>query len=353
MSTDDPSYRLSDYDFTFPSELIAHRTAGKGNTRILHCPRNGDAPRIIPSRDIVDLFRAGDCLVVNNTKVIPARLFGQTPNGGAVEVLLVQAMPPAETGEARWEAWVRPGRAFKAGRELTVASLRCTVESITAAGPRILRFAASPAEFQQVIEREGHIPLPPYIERPDDVSDREDYQTVFAKHAGAIAAPTASLHFNNEMLAALRAKGVQIAEVTLHVGPGTFSNISSEDDFREHQMHGEVYHIDEADAARINQCKENGGRIICVGTTSTRVLETVATPAGRVMPGTGVTHAFIYPGIAFKVVDGLLTNFHWPKSSLILLVSAFYGKDRTLAAYRTAVQNGLQLFSYGDGMLII
>lgn len=354
MSTDDPaSYRLADYDFTFPPELIAHRTAGKGNTRILHCPRSGGAPHIIASAEIVNLFKAGDCLVVNNTKVIPARLFGHTANGGEVEVLLVQALPPASTGEARWEAWVRPGRAFKVGKELTIATLPCTVESVNADGPRVLRFAANPAEFQQVIEREGHIPLPPYIERPDDASDREAYQTVFAKHAGAVAAPTASLHFSPEMLAALRDQGVHIAEVTLHVGPGTFANISCEDDFRAHQMHGEVYNISETDANIINQCKAQGGRIVCVGTTSTRVLETVADSNGIVHADTGVTHAFIYPGIAFKVVDGLLTNFHWPKSSLILLVSAFYGKDRTLSAYRQAVENRLNLFSYGDGMFIL
>lgn len=346
-------YSLADYDFDFPPELIAHRTAGKGNTRILHCPRQGGAPRILPASQIVDLFQAGDCLVVNNTKVIPARLYGQTAHGGRVEVLLVQALVPAPTGESRWEAWVRPGRAFQPGRVFQVASMPCTVESVNPDGSRVLVFAANPATFQQVIEQEGHVPLPPYIDRPDDSSDRDDYQTVFAKHAGAVAAPTASLHFSQEMIEALRAKGVQVAEVTLHVGPGTFSNISSEDDYRQHQMHGEVYAIEPADAQCINQCKAQGGRIICVGTTSTRVLETVSDSQGVVSPGTGVTHAFIYPGVPFKVVDGLLTNFHWPKSSLILLVAAFYGKDPTLAAYRMAVQNQLKLFSYGDGMLIL
>lgn len=347
------SYRLADYDFQFPSELIANRTAGKGNTRILHCPRAGGSRQILPAHTVVDLFRAGDCLVVNNTKVIPARLLGNTAHGGEVEALLVQPLVPSATGESRWEAWVRPGRAFKEGRVLTLAGMNCTVEAVLPEGPRVLRFAANPAEFQDAIEREGHIPLPPYIERPDDASDREAYQTVFAKHSGAVAAPTASLHFNAEMIAVLREKGVEIAEVTLHVGPGTFANISEEEDFRKHKMHGEVYRIEDADAERINRCKAAGGRIICVGTTSTRVVETVADAEGKVHAGTGITHAFIYPGVAFRIVDGLLTNFHWPKSSLILLVAAFYGKENTLAAYRQAVENRLSLFSYGDGMLIL
>lgn len=347
------SWRLSDYDFAFDPGLIANRTAGKGKTRILHCPRSGGAPSIMPAASLVDHLKAGDCLVVNNTKVIPARLFGHTAHGGEVEVLLVQALAPAPDGDARWEAWVRPGRAFKLGRELTVASMPCLVEEVRENGPRVLRFRADPAAFAEALEREGHIPLPPYIERPDDASDREAYQTVFAKHAGAVAAPTASLHFSEAMMEALRAKGVEVAEVTLHVGPGTFANIACEEDYRQHQMHGEVYNLSERDAEKINACKRSGGRVVCVGTTSTRVIETVADGQGVVHAGSGVTYAFLYPGKTFHVVDGLLTNFHWPKSSLILLVSAFYGKERTLEAYRYAVENRLQLFSYGDGMLIL
>lgn len=346
------SYKLSDFDFDFPKELIANRTAGKGKTNILYCPKNGTARSILPSDEIVDLIQPEDCLVVNNTKVIPARLFGNTAFGGHVETLLVQALIPAKSGEARWEAWVKPGKAFTVGKELSIAGVSVTVEEIKEDGARVLRFSVSPAELEQVMNDQGHVPLPPYILRPDDEDDKKAYQTIFAKFAGAVAAPTASLHFSNEMLDKLKAKGVSIAEVTLHVGPGTFQNISVED-FREHHMHGEFYELTEENARLINNVKEKKGRIITVGTTSTRVLETIASPDGKLTAQKGITHAFIYPGYQYKIVDGLLTNFHWPKSSLILLVAALYGRENTLAAYAEAVKNKMKLFSYGDGMLIL
>lgn len=346
------SYKLSDFDFHFPQELIANRTAGKGKTKILHCPKNGSKCSIIPSAEIVDLFDPKDCLVVNNTKVIPARLFGETTHGGKLETLLVQALIPSSTGEARWEAWVKPGRAFSVGKQLTIAGISVFVEDIKEDGARVLRFDSTPTELENVMNKEGHVPLPPYIARPDDEDDKKAYQTIFAKYAGAVAAPTASLHFSEEMLLKLKKKGVSIAEVTLHVGPGTFQNISVED-FREHKMHGEFYELTEENARIINGVKEAGGRIITVGTTSTRVLETIATGIGKVEAQKGITHAFIYPGYEYKIVDGLLTNFHWPKSSLILLVAALFGKENTLAAYAQAVENEMKLFSYGDGMLIL
>lgn len=345
-------YRLSDYNFEFPKELIALRTAGKGNTRILHCPRDGGERHIMKAPEIVDLFKPGDCLVVNNTKVIPARLYGETLHGGQVEVLLVQALIPANDGGARFEAEVRPGKAFKAGRVLNIAGVETTVEEIRESGARVLRFAKSPVEMEAVMNAQGHVPLPPYIERPDDEDDKKAYQTIFAKYAGAVAAPTASLHFSEQMLADLKAKGVFVAEVTLHVGPGTFQNISVED-FTQHKMHGEHYELTQENADIINNAKANGGRIVTVGTTSTRVVETIADENGVVRAQKGITHAFFYPGYRYKVIDGLLTNFHWPKSSLILLVSAFYGRENTLAAYKMAVENKLKLFSYGDGMLIL
>ncbi len=345
-------HKLSDYSFDFPKELIASRTAGKGNTRILYCPRTEGSRRILKAPQIVDLFKPGDCLVVNNTKVIPARLFGKTLHGGAVETLLVQSLIPAESGEARFEAQVRPGKAFKIGRELEIAGIKTIVEEIKEDGARILRFAVSPIELEKIMNAEGHVPLPPYINRPDDDDDKKAYQTIFAKYSGAVAAPTASLHFSEQMLADLKAKGVHIAEVTLHVGPGTFQNISAED-FTQHKMHGEHYELTEENARIINNAKADGGRIITVGTTSTRVVETIADENGILRAETGVTHAFFYPGYRYKVIDGLLTNFHWPKSSLILLVSAFYGRENTLEAYRLAVENKMKLFSYGDGMLIL
>lgn len=345
-------HNLSDYTFEFPPELIASRTAGKGKTRILHCPKDGGERHIMKACEIVDLFKVGDCLVVNNTKVIPARLYGETLHGGQVETLLVQAMIPAEDGSARYEAQVRPGKAFKVGRELIIAGVKTTVESVNEDGSRVLRFAVTPVELEAVMNAQGHVPLPPYIDRPDDEEDKKAYQTIFAKYSGAVAAPTASLHFSEEMLDALKAKGVHVAEVTLHVGPGTFQNISVED-FTQHKMHGEHYEMTQENADIINKTKANGGRVVTVGTTSTRVVETIAADDGTVKAQTGVTHAFFYPGYRYKVIDGLLTNFHWPKSSLILLVSAFYGRENTLAAYKMAVENKLKLFSYGDGMLIL
>lgn len=345
-------HNLSDYSFEFPPELIASRTAGKGKTRILHCPKDGGERHIMKAPEIVDLFKPGDCLVVNNTKVIPARLYGKTMYDGEVETLLVQAMIPAEDGSARYEAQVRPGKAFKVGRELMIAGVKTTVESINEDGSRVLRFAVTPVELEAVMNAQGHVPLPPYINRPDDEEDKKAYQTIFAKYSGAVAAPTASLHFSEEMLSALKAKGVHVAEVTLHVGPGTFQNISVED-FTQHKMHGEHYELTQENADIINKAKAAGGRVVTVGTTSTRVVETIADDQGVVRAQSGVTHAFFYPGYRYKIVDGLLTNFHWPKSSLILLVSAFYGRENTLAAYKMAVENKLKLFSYGDGMLIL
>ena len=345
--------RLSDFNFEFPKELIASRTAGKGKTNILYCPKNGGERRIMKAPEIVNLFRPGDCLVVNNTKVIPARLYGQTQFGGQVEVLLVQALNPSESGEARFEAKVHPGKAFQVGRELTLAGVQTFVEEVHEEdGNRVLRFAKTPAEMEEVMNKEGHVPLPPYIDRPDDEDDKKAYQTIFAKYAGAVAAPTASLHFSEQMLEDLKAKGVYVAEVTLHVGPGTFQNISVED-FSQHKMHGEHYELTKENADIINKAKREGGRIVTVGTTSTRVVETIADANGFLKPQKGVTYAFFYPGYKYKLVDGLLTNFHWPKSSLILLVSAFYGRENTLDAYKMAVENKLKLFSYGDGMLIL
>ena len=346
------SCNLSDYSFDFPKELIASRSAGKGKTRILYCKRDGSFRKILKAPEITDLFLPGDCLVVNNTKVIPARLYGQTLHGGRVETLLVQALNPAPEGFARYEAFVKPGRAFSVGKEFDIAGVKTTVEAVLENGTRILKFFITPEELENVMNKEGHVPLPPYITRPDDEEDKKAYQTIFAKYAGAVAAPTASLHFNTEMLETLKKKGVQIAEVTLHVGPGTFQNISCEN-FTKHKMHGEFYRLTEENADRINETKKNGHRIITVGTTSTRVLETIADENGTVQEAEGITHAFIYPGYKYKIIDGLLTNFHWPKSSLILLVSAFYGRENTLNAYKEAIENKMKFFSYGDGMFIL
>ena len=350
------TYNLQDYDFVFPTELIAQKTAGKGKTKILRCPKNGGALQIFGSSQITDFFKAGDCIVVNNTRVIPARLLGKTKHGGKAEILLLKQLEPAADSTAVWEAWVKPGKAFENGKEIFVSNVKCKSLGFAQAGDsktRIINFSISNLEFNSFLEKNGHVPLPPYINRSVCASDKSDYQTIFAKYAGAVAAPTASLHFSEDMAKKLKAKSVFFAETTLHVGPGTFENIQEALDFRKHKMHSEEYELNEQNANIINECKKNGGRIICVGTTSTRVLETVASEDGFVKASKGATDIFIYPGFKFKAMDALLTNFHWPKSSLILLVSAFYGRENTLNAYKYAVENSLKLFSYGDGMLII
>ncbi len=344
-------YNLDDYNFEFPPELISQETAGKGKTRILHCPKTGSDLRILKAEEITDLFNSGDCIVVNNTEVIPARIFGKTRNGGKAEILLISSKE-SEPHCSVWEAFVKPGRAFENGKEVIVGGIKCT--SISSNGKsRVIKFEIPSAEFGAFLAKNGHIPLPPYIQRADSSNDKNDYQTIFAKHAGAVAAPTASLHFSESMVTELKNKGVRFAETTLHVGPGTFENIKETDDFRKHKMHSEEYALTEEAANTINECKKNGGKIICIGTTSTRVLETVADESGCVKAAKGTTDIFIYPGYKFKITDALLTNFHWPKSSLILLVSAFYGRENTLNAYKFAVEHSMKLFSYGDGMLIL
>ncbi len=342
--------KLSDFDFEFPKELIATEAQPRGESKILLATPDTRDLSIVPAHTITDFFNENDCLVVNNTKVIPARLKGTKKSGGKIEILLIEPRP--EKDGVCWEAWVKPGKAFKLGTTLTIAGMEATVVDILEGGARVLEFHTTYETFSAAIHKEGHVPLPPYINRESTEEDKERYQTIFAKHEGAVAAPTASLHFSNEMMAALKSRGVSIAEVTLHVGPGTFQNIEKED-FTQHSMHGERYEITPENASIINQCKGRGGRIITVGTTSTRVLETVSDNSGKVIAGSGVTHAFIYPGYTWKVVSGLLTNFHWPKSSLVLLVSAFYGKKNTMEAYDFAVSNNMKLFSYGDGMLIL
>jgi len=350
------TYNLQDYDFVFPNELVAQKTAGKGKTKILYCPKNGGALHIYASNQITALFNAGDCIVVNNTRVIPARLLGKTKHGGKAEIFLLKQLEPAADNTAMWEAWVKPGKAFENGKEIFVSNIKCKSLGFAKAEDsktRIINFSISNLEFNSFLEKNGQIPLPPYINRSACISDKSDYQTIFAKYAGAVAAPTASLHFSEDMANELKAKGVFFAETTLHVGPGTFENIKETSDFRKHKMHSEEYELNEQNANIINECKKRGGRIICIGTTSARVLETVANEDGFVKAASGITDIFIYPDFKFKTIDALLTNFHWPKSSLILLVSAFYGRENTLNAYKYAVENSLKLFSYGDGMLVI
>lgn len=341
---------INEYDIAIPDALVAQEALPRGESRLLVCPKDGSERREIKAKDLLKEFRKGDCLVVNNTKVIPARLRGKRAGGGPWEVLLTK--PVIETGVAdvRWRAMVRPGKFFKPGREVELEGMNLIVEEVLEGGERVIRFEGQ--DFDSWLEKIGHMPLPPYIDREDRDDDKERYQTVFAKHKGAVAAPTASLHYSESMLLELEEMGVEKVELTLHVGLGTFKPVEH-DNALEHPMHSERYDLSAESAAKINECRKNGGRVIALGTTVARVLETLAEENGNLEAASGETSIYLYPGYEFKGIDGLMTNFHWPRSTLILLVSAFYGKENTMSAYQEAVDKEMRFFSYGDGMLII
>ncbi len=338
---------LHDYYFELPEHLIAQTPlADRPASRLLVMNR---ATGVIEHRsfyNIIDYLNEGDCLVLNNTRVIPARLYGQTKNGGKVELLLLKRLPGGN-----WEALAKPGRKVRTGDVLSFGDGRLvgTVMDVTADGNRIVRFEHE-GTFEAVLASLGEMPLPPYIKTR--LSDKERYQTVYAKVEGSAAAPTAGLHFTEELLADIKAKGVRVANITLHVGLGTFRPVKTEN-ILEHKMHSETYSVDESQAEIINEAKRNGGRVIAVGTTSCRTLEATADGDGFVRPGEGATDIFIYPGYKFKAVDGLITNFHLPESTLIMLVSAFSTREFVLGAYREAVGMGYRFFSFGDCMALM
>lgn len=341
---------INEYDFTFPTELIAQRAVPKGQSKILVLSKTADTKEIVPAHCILEKLEKGDCLVVNNTKVIPARLYGQKETGGKFEVLLVR--PRGDFEGLCWEVWVKPGKFFKQGAQRIIGGIVTEVKAVNEDGSRVLAFLSGHQDFENMLDAFGKVPLPPYIDRKADSTDETSYQTVFAKHRGAVAAPTASLHFSEEMMDSLKEKGVEVAELTLHVGPGTFKPVEVENAL-DHPMHGENYFLEQKEADKINRVKKAGGRIIAVGTTSTRVLETIADENGFLQEAAGLTHKYIYPGYRWKVVDGLVTNFHFPKTTLLLLVASLLGKKELLEAYDFAIKNKMRLFSYGDGMLIV
>jgi S-adenosylmethionine:tRNA ribosyltransferase-isomerase len=350
--------RVDDFNFELPSELIAQEPAAvRGTSRLLVLDRAAGTLAHRHVSDLPDLLRAGDLLVVNNTRVFPARLLGRRdPSGGSVECLLVARVGAAETGEL-WEALVHPGQKLKPGARVVFDGERPLYAEILERhfhGRRLIRiWTADGSPVDRAVDAVGHMPLPPYIKRPDATSDRERYQTVFAEHRGSIAAPTAGLHFTPELLAALEARGVQRAEITLHVGYGTFQPIRTES-VEEHRMDSETFDIPAPAAEAIAAALESGRRVIAVGTTTTRTLESVARQnGGCIVAGRGTTDLFIYPGFEFRVLGGLLTNFHLPQSSLLMLVSAFAGREQVLRAYREAVANGYRFYSYGDAMLVV
>ena len=337
--------KLSDFDYELPEERIAQFPCEpRDHSRLLKV--NIDTGELVHAHfyDLLDDVEAGDLLVFNNTRVIPARLIGAKPTGGKVEVFLLTRLD----GD-RWEVLVKPGKKARIGQEILFGDeLSCVVEDNTDFGGRIVRFRYQ-GIFEEVLDRLGETPLPPYIK--EKLADKERYQTVYAKENGSAAAPTAGLHFTKEMLAKLEEKGVRLAFVTLHVGLGTFRPVNVEN-VLEHVMHKEYYSVSAEAAEAIRQTKEAGGRIIAVGTTAVRTLESAAEEDGTITPKTGWTEIFIYPGYRFKIVDALVTNFHLPKSTLLMLVSALADREMMLEAYRVAVEEKYRFFSFGDAMFL-
>ena len=352
-------YRLSDYDYHLPEGQIAQAPCeGRSGSRLMRIDRESRMLSHHRFFDLEQFLNPGDLLVVNNTRVIPARLMGTKETGGRVEVLIIDYAGGMrhlqETGLFQCDCLIRASRRPKPGSELILGKgIRARVVSHEG---RVSCVAFPDGEaFTRELKENGQIPLPPYIRRDGDPDrekqDRKDYQTVYARDEGAVAAPTAGLHFTQELLGRLADKGVARAELTLHVGYGTFVPVRVKD-IRDHQIHSEYFTVSEAAAEQINRTKREGGRIVAVGTTSVRTLEFLSDDKGEIQPGTGQCNLYIYPGYTFKCVDAMVTNFHLPKSTLLMLISAFYDRERILAAYKTAVEEGYRFFSYGDAMLI-
>ncbi|MCD8153443.1 MAG: tRNA preQ1(34) S-adenosylmethionine ribosyltransferase-isomerase QueA [Clostridiales bacterium] len=339
--------KTSDFYYDLPKELIAQDPLeDRSASRLLHLSRQDGHIEHRHFTDILEYLNPGDCLVINDTKVIPARLYGhREKTGGAVEILLLR-----RRGKDVWECLVKPGKKARPGARILFGDGILTGEILEMAqdGNRLIQFQYE-GIFEEVLDQLGEMPLPPYITHK--LKDKNRYQTVYAKNDGSAAAPTAGLHFTEELLEQVREKGVKIAHVTLHVGLGTFRPVKVED-VESHHMHSEFYVVEEEEAKLINDTKKAGGRVICVGTTSCRTLESAAGEDGILQSGSGWTDIFIYPGYRFKMMDGLITNFHLPESTLLMLVSAFAGKERVMKAYEEAVREQYRFFSFGDAMLI-
>ena len=338
---------IKEFYYDLPEELIAQDPlVDRSSSRLLTLDKNSGAFSHHVFRDIVDYLNPGDCLVVNNTKVIPARLMGEKEGTGAgIEVLLLKR----NEGDV-WETLVKPGKKARPGARISFGGglLVGEVVDIVEEGNRLIKFEYD-GIFEEILDQLGQMPLPPYITHR--LEDKNRYQTVYAKHNGSAAAPTAGLHFTPEVLEKIKAKGVKVAEVTLHVGLGTFRPVKVEN-ILEHHMHSEFYMVEEDQAAIINETKKNGGRVICVGTTSCRTLESATGEDGILKAGSGWTEIFIYPGYKFRILDALITNFHLPESTLLMLISALAGRDNVMAAYEEAVKERYRFFSFGDAMFI-
>ena len=338
--------KKSDFYFDLPEELIAQTPLQqRDRSRLMLLDKQTGAISHRHFYELPELLRKGDCLIMNDSRVLPARLLGSRLSGGSVELVLLR-----DLGESRWECLSRPGRKTKPGTQLQFGDgeLMAEVEAVAEGGNRIVRFHYD-GIFLEVLERLGKMPLPPYIK--EELQDAERYQTVYSRELGSAAAPTAGLHFTEELLDSIRAKGIRTGFVTLHVGLGTFRPVK-EEEIEDHDMHSEFCMVPEETAALINETRANGGRVIAVGTTSCRTLESFAAEDGSIQPGARWTNIFIYPGYRFKCIDALITNFHLPESTLIMLVSALAGRENVLNAYRSAVAEGYRFFSFGDAMLI-
>jgi len=349
--------KTADFDFHLPEGLIAQRPiARRDASRLLVLPRREGPPVHLAFRDLGSRLGEGDLLVLNDARVIPARLRGaKEGSGGRVELLLVDPLPPRD-GRAVWRCMAGSSKPMRAGGWIRLgegaASLGASVIAVAEGGFIDVAFDEAPDSLLERIERIGEMPLPPYVRRDADELDRERYQTIYARVPGAVAAPTAGLHFTDEVFAELRARGVEVARVTLHVGPGTFLPVRAED-VEDHRMHAERYEVPPETADAVAAARARGGRVVAVGTTALRTLESATDAAGTLRSGAGVSELFVRPGYAFRAVDGLLTNFHLPRSTLVMLVAALAGRERLLAAYAEAVEREYRFYSYGDAMLVI
>ena len=338
--------KTHDFWYDLPEELIAQTPLQqRDSSRLMVLDKKTGQVSHKHFYDIIDYLNPGDCLVMNDSRVLPARLLGNRPTGGAVELLLLR-----DLGDKKWECLAKPGRKCLEGQTMEFGNgeLTATVTQVLEDGNRVVEFHYD-GIFLEVLDRLGKMPLPPYIKA--ELQDRERYQTVYSKEVGSAAAPTAGLHFTQELLDKIRAKGVNTAFVTLHVGLGTFRPVKAEQ-ISEHHMHSELCMMNEETAQILNKTKQDGGRIICVGTTSCRTLESLVQPDGTFCAGSKWTEIFIYPGYTFRAMDGLITNFHLPESTLVMLVSAFAGRENVLSAYEEAVRGKYRFFSFGDAMFI-
>jgi len=340
---------ITEFDYVLPPELIAQEPlAERDASRLLVLARATGTLSHRVFSDLPELLRPGDLLVTNRSRVLPARLLGRREGGGAAEILLVRRREPTI-----WDAMVRPSRRLRPGSVVEIApDFRVRVEGPSATALRLVHLLLDAPAAAAAIDRHGHVPLPPYIRRADTREDRERYQTVFARETGSVAAPTAGLHFTPELLDRLRGRGVERAEIVLHVGPGTFRPVAVAD-VREHRVDPERFTIPPETAAALDRARAEGRRVVAVGTTATRALESALAAPGRLRPGDGETDLVIVPGFRFRATDALVTNFHLPRSSLLLLVSAFAGRERVLAAYSEAVRERYRFYSYGDAMLVV